>query len=257
MDQAKLSFIGSATLPENYLPGMLPETMRGVIQEQDDPTFAQELIDCVVNQSFRRDVFQRGMYRPWPANQNYDLLNARFMLIKKPDNYLFKTSFGEVSGNMDIYNPIVAALESGPRRVTDLGPPGQAIQSLTLLMHHGAVGWEIERADAKPAIRFNRAVARAVCQGAPYNYLACPKIGNGINADLTTLMLLDALTDKTPSRPEALGPALLTRLQGLGRSLARDGQPVTDPQAAQQEAQRLAQVFLETTLPGYKVLGAW
>jgi SAM-dependent methyltransferase len=258
MGHTKLGFIGTATLPENYLPALLPESMRELVQAQDDPLFAQEVIDCLINQSFRRDIFQRGVFRPWPAQQSQGLGQARFALISLPKDYVFKTTFGDISGKVEIYDAIVQSLRNGPKSVAELNQPlAQAIQALTFLLHQGTVGRAAERPDPKSATRFNKAVAKAVAQGAPYAHIACAAIASGLATDAPTLMLLDALADNTPAKPDALAAALTARLRNAGRQLAKDGQAITDPQALAAEAARCAQTFLKDTLPRYKTLGAW
>lgn len=256
MEIAKLSFAGSANLPENYLPALLPETMRNLVLEYDDPIFSQEIIDCMINQAFRRDIFQRGIYKPWTANQNQGLLQSRFVLVKKPEDFKIKTSFGETDAKPEMYQPIIDALADGPKSVAELGgTPANTIQALTLLLNKGSIG--IEAKDAAKTIKFNKAVAKAAAQGAPYTYLACSKIGSGIAAGTPTLMLLHALAEKTPTTPEAMGKALAHKLAAIGRQLVKDGTPLTEPTKIQAETEQQAKVFLENTLPMYKRLGVW
>lgn len=256
MEQAKLSFVGSATLPENYLPAMLPESMRSLAMEYDEPVFSQEIIDCMINQAFRRDIFQRGIYKPWTANQNQGLLQSRFVLIKKPEDFKFKTTFGEVNAKSEVYQPIIDALADGPKSVAELGSnPANVIQALTLLLNIGSVG--IEMKGSAKTIKFNKAVAKAATQGAPYTYLASGKVGNGIAAGTPTLMLLDAMAEKTPTTPEAMGKALANKLAAIGRQLVKDGKPLTDTEQVKTETQKQGKDFLEKTLPMYKRLGVW
>jgi SAM-dependent methyltransferase len=258
MEIAKLSFAGSATLPENYLPALLPENMRSLVTEYDDSVFSQEIIDCMINQAFRRDIFQRGPYKPWTANQNQGLLQSGFVLIKKPEDYKFKTTFGDINAKLEIYQPIIDALADGPKSVAELGQaPTSTIQALTLLLHNGNVGLEAKDLDLKTTVRFNRAVARAVSQGAPYTYLACSKTGSGIAAGTPALMLLDALAEETPATPEAMGKALAGKLAAIGRHMVKDGKSLTDPAQIQAETNRQAMDFLENTLPMYERLGIW
>src|SRR3546814_8855059 len=58
---AKLRHVGSATLPENYLPGLLSAELAAVVRDHDSGgALQQELIDLAINQSFRRDLYCRG-----------------------------------------------------------------------------------------------------------------------------------------------------------------------------------------------------
>ncbi|SMP83423.1 Predicted methyltransferase regulatory domain-containing protein [Desulfonatronum zhilinae] len=258
MGQAKLSFAASATLPENYLPAMLPEPMRNLVTEHDDPIFAQEVIDCQINQAFRRDIFQRGAYRPWPANQNQSLLQAKFMLMDNPKDFEIKTTFGSMNGKTEVYQPIIEALAQGPKKIAQLeGPLVSTIQALTMLLNKGCVAPASEKHDLKSVMRFNRAVTKAATEGAPYNYLACARINSGISVSTPNMMLLDALTDKTPHNEEALATVLATKLSAIGRNLVVEGKTLTDPQEIKAETSKLAREFLKTFLPQYKNLGVW
>src|SRR3546814_6208834 len=58
---AKLRHVGSATLPANYLPGLLSAELAAVVRDHDSGgALQQELIDRAINQSFRRDLYCRG-----------------------------------------------------------------------------------------------------------------------------------------------------------------------------------------------------
>ncbi|MFZ5789217.1 MAG: class I SAM-dependent methyltransferase [Pseudomonadota bacterium] len=63
MAEAKLSFCGSATLAENYPELTANEAGIALLRAQPTPRLQQLLLDFLVNQRFRRDIFVRGHAR--------------------------------------------------------------------------------------------------------------------------------------------------------------------------------------------------
>ncbi|WP_428161576.1 methyltransferase regulatory domain-containing protein [Desulfobacter sp.] len=55
-------------MPENY-DALLPESMRKVLDTAPDQNMRELFKDLAVNQSFRRDVFVRGMTPVWSGEQ--------------------------------------------------------------------------------------------------------------------------------------------------------------------------------------------
>lgn len=256
MRGAKLDFVASATLPENLLPAMLPEPVRAVVTEIADPMAQQDMIDCAINQSFRRDLLARGRRRRFPAAPGAADLLVEALARPSGDTVAIKTSFGEFTLKEQIYAPVFDALESGPRRISDLlarEDQSNVLQGLILLAHGGHVAILKDSArDLGPGQRFNSACAAAVLTGAPYNHLAAPAIGSAVVARDVDLMLL-ALIDAGVER-EQLGAQLLEALSRLGRKLLRDGKPL-DGQESERLANDLVNDAFVNRIPGWQRLG--
>ncbi|WP_201067329.1 MULTISPECIES: methyltransferase regulatory domain-containing protein [Thiorhodovibrio] len=60
----KLTYLASATLPENF-DSALPPAMREQLERAPDPALRELYKDLLINQSFRRDVFVRGAAPLW------------------------------------------------------------------------------------------------------------------------------------------------------------------------------------------------
>jgi len=259
MRGAKLDFVASATLPENLLPAMLPETVRGVIGEVADPLAQQDVIDCAINQSFRRDLLARGRRRRFPAAPGAADLLVHALARPQGDTVAIKTSFGEFTLRQQIFAPVFDALADGPQRIGELlkvGPEqSNVLQALILLAHGGHVAILKDGGrEAEGAKRFNRACAAAVLTGAPYNYLAAPQIASAITARDVDLMLL-GLIDEHGHDQDRLAEELLGALAKLGRKLLSDGKPV-DGGEAQRLAKDLVNDVLVNRLPLWQRLGA-
>jgi SAM-dependent methyltransferase len=257
MRGAKLEFVASATLPENLLPGMLPEAVRGVVAEVADPLAQQDVIDCAINQSFRRDLLARGRRRRFPAAPGAAELLVHGLVRPEGETVQVKTSFGEFTIKAQIFASLFDALEGGPRRISELlGLSDQAnmLQALILLAHGGHIAIlkdgprSVERAQ-----RFNQAAAAAVLTGAPYSYLAAPAIGSALAARDVDLILLGLIQQGVDRDGLAVG--LIESLGRLGRKLLRDGRPV-DGEKAEAIAKDLVNDVFANRVPLWQKLGA-
>ena len=254
---AKLDFVASATLPENLLPAMLPAAVRATVTEVADPLAQADIVDCAINQSFRRDLFGRGRRRRFPAQPGAAELEVRALARPIGDSVAIKTSFGEFTIKAQLVAPVFDALEGGPQRIGTLvqgADQSNILQALILLAHAGhlAILPGMPR-DAAPAQRFNRAAADAALTGAPYSYLAAPAIGSAI-ALRDVDMLLVALLAENPDEA-SLPDRLLGALDRLGRKLLRDGEPVAADGAPALAKDLVNDVFVNR-LPLWKKLGA-
>lgn len=263
---AKLSYIGSATLPECYLPGLLSRESQAVIAEARNLALQQDLIAACINQSFRRDVFQRGEIKNWPLQAQHQRNNQAYILVAGAEEYQMNTSFGNVTGNKVAYDAIVSLLHKEKRTLADIAALdvfedrdiSSVLQSITFFLHGGYAYPACAEADTTSAVRFNRVVAHAVAAGAPYEHISCASIGSGIKVDKVDFLMLAALDDCGNQRvAELLAAGFLARLNRLGIHLMKQQVVLTDPEAQRNEAIRQATLFIEKTLPAWERLGAW
>ena len=259
--EGKLRFLGSATLPENY-DAMLPEKMREALGKAPDPAMRELFKDLAINQSFRRDVFVRGVSPVWTGEQLNLFAQKMVILTQDPDavSLKFQTSFGEVTGREDVYKPIIETLARGPMKIAELSKalPGlnvaSILQSISLLAHGNAVGFHVPDAKKKPAVQFNQVIAEAVSRGAPYRYLALPCVGTGYTLDEIQYMALDAC-NKGANTLEAMASGVEQRLKGLNKSILKDGTPVPYGGETVKELTARLEGFVHKTLPMLKRLG--
>ncbi len=259
--EAKLRFLGSATLPENY-DGMLPEKLREAIAQAPDPVLRELFKDLAINQSFRRDVFVRGLTPVWTGEQLNLLAQKMVTLIQEPEavSLKFQTSFGEVTGREEVYRPIIEALSKGPMKIAELSKSlpqlsvGSILQSISLLAHGHAVGFFVPDAKKKSAIQFNQVIAEAVSRGAPYRFLALPAVGSGYALDEIQFMALDA-SMKGAGSVEDVAKGVEERLRALNKSLLKDGTPVPYGEETIRELAVRLERFVTKTLPLLRRLG--
>lgn len=268
LSAAKLRYIGTATLPDAYLPALLPEGLRTIVNEQTDPMLRMDLIDACINQSFRRDLYQRGEVPCWPAEKLAAWEGAEFLALQEAyqPGFEFDVGFAKLGGETKSYNALLAAMQDVPVTVRKLQslPEWQGkslatlLQAIALLMHGNYIAPARTGSNVTAAIEFNRVVARSVCQGAPYNAIACAHLGAGATVSSAHLMMLDVIVELGGEvSTDALAQGLQQRLARFGQGISKDGNVLADADVARAEARRIASAFLAETLPRWKVVGAW
>jgi SAM-dependent methyltransferase len=260
LGNAKLGFAGSASIAENLLPAVLPQAMRDLVAAHQDAMVRQDLIDCMINQTFRRDLLVRGPRRLHAGQKGWQdgMRLWRLNQDPVPAELPIKTSFGTVQLQEATIRPLLEGIGEDSRSVAELMalPTSQkqqagAQQGLLLLLHAGwlACGWRGEQARPS-ATAANAAVARLASDGAPYRHLAAPAIGSAVPASDSEMIMLDGFLSQPAGGDLGLGK----QLQRLGRKLLKDGKPL-EGEAEKVEISRTEQLFVDRTLPGWRRLG--
>jgi len=268
LEPHKLLYLGSATANEWYLPAMFPEPYRKVLATYEDPVERQVILDVLINQGFRRDIWVKGRDPLWPGQQRDWLLACRFVLLQTPPppedgdeskRYRFQTPLGEVTGKPEIYGGIHETLASGPKTLSEIMTATKqnlpaSLQALSMMLNAGQILPFAPSRAPKPAQALNRAMADGASAGAPYSFLAAPSIGGVLQVADTDLLML-AAAGKVASQPASLAEGLIQRLLGLGKGLKDGEQALTTAEAMRPKALQLAEVFVTKTLPNWRRLG--
>ncbi len=260
--QAKLYYAASANLTDNYLPALLPDNVREYINSFSHPVFRLFLIDLLINQAFRRDIYQKGEIRPFPVEQIKEIKSVKFICREEiPEQFKFQIGMVEMEGKKEVYEPIMQELSKGEKSIEELLkiPPFNErgimplIQALTLLMSKELIHIYNENHDVMYTQRFNRNIVKLVSEGRPYNFLCSPITGMGVIVPPLEMTLLDILFEGVSSADE-LSTKALQRLKQQGKNLLKDGNPITEPQEEMKEMKRIVGEFLGKKLPKLKAL---
>lgn len=276
LEATKLRYLRTATASDWYLAAMLPPQWKSLLAPYKDPIEREVMLDVLVNQSFRRDIWANGHNPIWPGEQMERLRALRVALLTKPqakeegaNPYKFATSLGEVEGKAPVYGPLYEALAQGPKGIGELmalpvtdangasaaRTLGDTLQAIGLMLHASHIALAGPAIDTKPAKALNRAIAAAALAGAPYRFLVASAVPTVLSVADTDVMLLGLWLPQQKLGAEALGRAFAQRLRNLGRGLAKDGQPITNADAFEARAIELAQAFLTQTVPNWQRLG--
>lgn len=267
---AKLLPAATASLAEAFLPHVLPPAFQQIFSDSGmDAVWQQELVDLVINQSFRRDVFVRGAVHPWTGTARQQLLDQTFCYLHpaldSDKRNSIETSFGQLSGDANLYDALREALSGEAMTLAQLmAKPTLAkrsladlVQALSMLTHARQVAPWRPKPDKAVAVRLNRVLAEAVCEGAPYGFAIAAHTGLAVAVNDLSFMLLDTCA-KHPTKvnPATLAQGLRERLQRLGRQLQHEGQPVT-PEQLTNKLDAAVHQFIQGNLTQYKRLGVW
>jgi SAM-dependent methyltransferase len=119
---AKLDWIASADLLENFSPLMLHEEARGVLDRFDEPLMRELVKDMCLDRGLRQDVFVRGPRRLSPLERDAALGEVMLALACPVEQFIWEheVPVGKATIERGFFGPIVAALAEGPKRVCDL-----------------------------------------------------------------------------------------------------------------------------------------
>ncbi|HEY1932766.1 MAG TPA: class I SAM-dependent methyltransferase [Acetobacteraceae bacterium] len=269
MAEAKCAYVGSATLTDNIDALSVPSAMVPLLGETRDLRLRETLRDVGAAQSFRRDLYRRGL-APLPLAEQRDLVDAvqlAWVGQPMPDPITFSTPLGSVTGKPEVYQPLLDGLRQGPlsvRAAYALAPFADAplvelLQAFILLTagnhaHPVAPGGD-SAAARQGAQALNRAIAALNAAGGDVPRLAAPAIGSSLQVDLLDTLVLGALQSGQPADADGLAAYVLATLDRCGRSLQRDGQPVADAAETRSLAQERVRTTLVDRLPVFRALG--
>lgn len=264
---ARLSYVGSAALIENIDDLSVPQAMRPMLVEAQDPTWRETLRDFACNKSFRRDIFQRGVIPLSRAEAQIRLDATRLALTvpRKNVSLTLQTPLGEANGQPPLYLPLLDALADRPHSLRELADLpelknknyGSVLQAACVLVHSGQAHPLVEgvgREEMHTAQAFNRAVLKGLKQGRTLGALAAPMIGTSVSASFTDLIGLSACQGKALPIAAKAADQGWALFETTGQRLMKDGAPLTHKSDALPELEQLLQEFLTYRLPILRAL---
>lgn len=119
---AKLEWVASANLPENFPELATTEAQRAIVNRFDDPLVRELIRDICMERTLRHDIFIRGARRMDPVARDAEL--RRLTLVATiPEADLpaeVQMPAGKASLAEKFYRPIMRRLEAGPATVSGL-----------------------------------------------------------------------------------------------------------------------------------------
>jgi SAM-dependent methyltransferase len=266
---AGLSYAASAALLDNFDAYAVPDTVRPLIPQIDDPLLREAARDFAANKKFRRDIYARGTAELPPQERRRMLSGLKFVLAvpRAGLTLKFMGPVGDIALKPDFHGPVADVLAQRTASFDELlalptfGENGVEllIDCLALLIHSGQV-FALSAdgtSDPEPARRFNRVVIDRARAGRFYGHLASPVARTGIPVDELGLLALDAWIDGQSEDPVAAAHRALSVLARFGRRPLRENRTIDDDAAAIEFlAQRIAAIF-EQQVPAWRRLGVF
>jgi SAM-dependent methyltransferase len=238
----KLSYLGTATLPEAF-DFMYTSALRELMAAQPTAELSEQIRDLGVDQGFRRDLYVKGIHRPWEADFRRSVCDVRVVanpIMPRPapgSPYPVKAGSRTLNGEGAVYGAVLDRVQAHPEGVAlgtlvDTEPAGPwspippVLQVVAMLLHTGYVLPQQTEMDCAPARACNQVLAAAVCGKAPYRHFSLPRAGTAVMVPETEWLVLDAALSGV-ARPQ-WAAYVSQSLPGLGRGLVHEGQPVSD-----------------------------
>jgi SAM-dependent methyltransferase len=122
LSEAKLDWVASAHLLENFSALMLSEEARTVLARFEDPVMRELVKDMCLPRGLRQDVFVRGAHRIPPAERDAALGEIMLALSCSESEFAWDVVVpsGQATLERSFFGPIVTALARSPQRVRDL-----------------------------------------------------------------------------------------------------------------------------------------
>lgn len=268
LDAAKLTYIGTASVVENFPNLYLPDDIRKLVNQTRDPAFQQVIIDFTVNQQFRRDIFMRGPRQASGAERSKILGDQAFTLLSRPGNceFEFKTPISRIRGKQDLYEKLVNALDKGAMRARDLARETQnsepsVNQAMALMTSNAQVAPVLDAAlegqvpGTDSARDLNDFTMRRVLSGYKGSYMAGPVIANGLHFSSLDMMAYACYRDGTPKDLSKMMEGVQKHLDETGLYLTREGQAIKDPEEHKKELKDRVQTILDRKFPHWEKAG--
>jgi SAM-dependent methyltransferase len=262
--EAKLTWIGPANALENLDDINLTKEQRDFLAGIDDVALRQMTRDHIVDQQFRRDIFVKGAVRLSAQQVRERWLETRFVLSAKGSKIPreLRGLRHAVKLHNGIYDPLIAALDKGPRTLREImTEPALAqvgfnrlVQALTMLVASGfcqpclpaeGLGERTLRTE-----RFNRAIAEQSRFERKFSHFASPVTGGGIAADRMAQLMWLSMQEKKADIARYVGAVL----SAAGQRLLKDGKPLQGEAHDAELRQRVAE-FEQNTLGVWTALG--
>jgi SAM-dependent methyltransferase len=232
---AKLDWVSSADLLENFSVLTLGEEARSLAARYEDPIIRELIKDMFLTRCLRQDVFVRGARRLTPAERDAALADTILGLLCSEAAFTWELEVGagEAAIERGFFGPVVAALAEGPRQVRDLlalpnlprrDNPGELVGVLVGSHQAMPVLAPAEEPDVR-VLRFNRAAARRFVR--PHNLntgmaLAASGTGAPLPCPMLDLFVADQLQQGGPPDPAGWAEMLGAGQPGVELERLRD-----------------------------------
>lgn len=238
---AKLNYVGSATLLENFPDLSLTAEQRELIGRLP-PAIVETAKDYFLERTFRRDVFVRGARSIPERRLDNRIAEARLCLVVPPELVTREIDIplGKASLNASFYQPALDALIAAPHTIGELMALPEASQSTATPREILGMLIGTRQAMMMPphpcqqtspdGVKAYNSVHLAACadEGRAVCTLAGAAIGSGVTARLFEMLAYEALAAGAPTDPEGLTNAVWSLLQSRGDRIRHDGEPIED-----------------------------
>ena len=265
---AKLTYIGSATLPENQLDLCVQRDLQPIVNAAPDVAMRELLKDYATNKQFRRDIYVKG-HQLLPQREQrlrFESLIFASTLQSKALPEKFTVSIGAITPNLKAMTTFMEAIAETPVTCGELisraakNGMGEtdAVLLLLLSVNEGIVspvrpdhaGIPRDACD-----RLNKVIFDLAASADSHGFVASPVLGSAIPTAFLDRLVAPLVIENPAADDLEISRLAFERLELAGQSFRRDGQllPKTD-----ENIRSLAgpvREFREFRLPRWRALG--
>jgi len=259
-----LSHIGSASLPEMF-PGLLDPGRRALVEEGGDAAMREVLLDLAIHQTFRRDLFAKGIRRPpvpWRQQALGDL--SLHLSVVADNRETFGSSFGQLGMEPAFMAALKDLLAERPRSLSELMQVfalglEDLLLRLSVLLWAGVVAGEFPagvdgEAEVRSIAAFNRRCLDLMTAGEDIDALLSPVLRLPSTINRLEAFFLQAAGADLPV--EELVPLVWMGIGLVGGHVNdAQGRPIEDPEEAMAQLQQFGETFASGRLPVLRRLG--
>ncbi|MBA2549084.1 MAG: methyltransferase regulatory domain-containing protein [Burkholderiaceae bacterium] len=267
MQEARLEYVGSATVSDNVLALNVPKDISEMLGSAGGSSMVETIKDFTVNRQFRRDLYVRGPVQLSNAQFVHEMNKIMFVLTLPPDKITLKlsTAAGELDANEPVVRPILDKLRQGPAVFKEIAEmpalagvaAWQVAQALSLLVEsgqtHPMLGDGSGNVDASRSL--NQVLVEAALLDDSMQFLSAPAIGSGsFVANPEQLIILALRSIKKPDA-RAVTEFVWKRFKEQNKRLIKDGKRIEDDAENVAELETRVRDFMDVRMPLLKQLG--
>lgn len=258
MEAAKLTYAGTGYLLDHVGVLQTTEAQRALLKEIGDPVLRQTTRDFVTGQSFRRDLWVRGLPRVTPHEQATQWRARRVVMASTmpTEPIKIKGARGEGTVPERLTQPVLSILDAASEPI-ELGELERQVVgekyttaqfSDTMLMLLGSGRAECVQSDAQVAaakLHTDALNLHLLDRGPEHGnlaYLASPVSGCGVFVPRITQLLMAGTAAGCTTTDEYVADAL-RRLNARGESISAEGRTLENADELRAEIARTVEVY--------------
>ena len=267
-DRAKVSFACSAS-PKDLLDSInLSAADQQLLAPLKGKNIYETTRDFIVNRQFRRDYFIKGPMLLSPAQRDAALDELSFILMTPASEvkYTIESRLGEAHLVESIYRPIIELMSdlkvrSFAQMLQELKTSRQTLlEAILTLSNNGTLSPAVPLEQVAPEVvarchKFNHTLLEQA-QIAQMKFLASPVLQGAFSLSDIFRVLLQLYLKNEHSTKEELSAQLCTLVLADGKTLNKDGKPITKRKEQEEILNEQVELFLGHTLPLIKAIGA-
>jgi SAM-dependent methyltransferase len=266
--EAKLTYIGSASLVENRTDLCVPKDLQDLVRNAPDQRMRELLKDYAINKQFRRDLYIRGVQKLSIHEQRRRIIQTPFVSLLGSRQMPEKIAIplGDISINKEISELVLGAIGDGVATGGEILAASQkkslnerdVVTCMLLLVHAGSISPALPvRSDdaGASARRLNQAIMKMTAAADTHRFLATSTTGSAVSVNF-----IDRVVGLADFSADGASDADIARwafdsLEAEGQVLRREGQPITKTDSEIAAIAESVRDFRNQRLPHWRTLG--